>query len=108
METRREPIELFGIAHGVNLNTSVILIAHPSAQPQGRRIFLDKPAETDALYAARNKPAPRLDPACHYRCKRRIGPSNAARVNATVASVNFQLMTICVIPALGPFERVPG
>lgn len=61
-----QPVELFGISDGVNLHTAIVFVAHPPTQPERRRIFLHKPPETDALYAAGNEPAAGLDFVPHH------------------------------------------
>lgn len=61
IKQRREPIELFGVADGVDLHAPVVFVAHPAAQAEFVRALLDEPAESDTLYPAGNKPPAGLD-----------------------------------------------
>lgn len=53
--------QLIGCADGVNLDASVVFIAHPAAQAECMRVLFDEPAEPDTLYSAGDEPPASLD-----------------------------------------------
>lgn len=55
-----QPLQLLAISCGVDLNASVVLVAHPSAEPDLSSALLHEPAIAHALHAAGDEPAARL------------------------------------------------
>ena len=74
-------IELFGIAHGVDLDAAVILIPDPAAEPDAAGVLFDKPAESHTLHAAGDEPGSGLDRRFH-------SAGAAASISASTADRN--------------------
>lgn len=59
MQQCGQPVQLVGRTHGIHLDAAVILISDPAAHTDLSGMFLNEPAEADALHVAGNEPASR-------------------------------------------------
>ncbi len=61
MQQPGEFIEPIKRTDGVDLHTSIVLVAYPTAKTEALCVMPHEPAEPDPLHAPRNKPLARFD-----------------------------------------------
>ena len=61
VEESRKFIQLIRRPDGIDVNTTVIFVAHPAAQTDTICVLLHEPTESDPLHTAGDEPAARLD-----------------------------------------------
>ena len=86
MQPASQLIQLAGRAHRIGLHPAVIQVASPARHADGMCVFLDEPAESDALHRARDQPAPRRLPFFQWICS---GGASAAMPNGVDSSAFF-------------------